>query len=287
LAEGVAWCRRRALGHYENFPVLSMLAPTALHDDLAAVYAWCRFADDLADELGPPPIALAALNRWGRETEAMFAGQPRHPITVALADTARRHGITPEPFANLLRAFRQDQTKRRYATHAEVVDYCTGSADPVGRLVLRLLGRDDTDRVGRSDAVCTGLQLINFLQDVRRDFLERDRIYLPLDELAAAGSSEADLADGVAKGNASPALKEAIRAGVERAEGLLREGLPLARSLRGRAGLMVAGFALGGLAIARKLRAQGFDPLKRRPKLMKLDLPRLFLRAGWETLRPG
>lgn len=175
-----SWCRRLALGRYENFSVLSALVPRDLRDDFAAVYAFCRWADDLGDEVGDPVRSLELLAWWRRELEQCFAGEPRHPVFIALHPTITKHDLPMQPFDALIRAFEQDQTKRRYETWEEVIDYCTRSADPVGRLVLMLCGEPRTEEVFTlSDKICTALQLTNHWQDVKRDILERDRIYIP------------------------------------------------------------------------------------------------------------
>ncbi|MCH2134425.1 MAG: squalene synthase HpnC [Phycisphaerales bacterium] len=178
----LAYCRKLTLGHYENFPVLSRIVPRTLRDGASAVYAFCRWADDLGDEIGDPERSLELLGWWRAETIACFEGQASHPVFVALASLMDRHQFTPDPFLDLISAFEQDQRVTRYDTWDQLIDYCRRSADPVGRLVLRLGDQDhDPDALSASDAVCTALQLTNHWQDVNRDLRERDRIYIPAD----------------------------------------------------------------------------------------------------------
>ena len=200
-----AWAHVRALtsGHEENFTVLSRLLPAEARDDFAAVYAFCRWADDLADDPADPEspdrsrqIALERLAWWRNELESLYAHRadpderpaPTHPVYIALAETIARHAIPIEPFANLIAAFERDQTQSRYKSWKDLVSYCKGSADPVGRLVLTIAGvrpphEDPTSQplYNMSDVICTALQITNHLQDVRRDLFERDRVYLPTD----------------------------------------------------------------------------------------------------------
>jgi squalene synthase HpnC len=177
-----AWCRRLVGGRYENFSVLSRLVPEGLRDDFAAVYSFCRWADDLGDEIGNPTRSLELLGWWRRELDQCFAGQPRHPVFMALEPTIRRHELPIKPFDDLIRAFEQDQTITRYETWDQLLGYCRLSADPVGRLVLMMCGERREDSLFRhSDQICTALQLTNHWQDVCRDVLDRDRIYLPRD----------------------------------------------------------------------------------------------------------
>ena len=189
-----AFCRAVAAGHYENFTVATLLVPPRLRQHLANVYAFARWADDLADEAASPAEASAALADWRRQLADCFAGRPRHPVFVALDETVRATGVTREPFANLIDAFEQDQVKTRYATRAELLDYCRRSADPVGRIVLALEGCHDPELVRMSDAICTGLQLVNFWQDITRDRLA-GRVYLPQDDMARHGVNEGMLAE--------------------------------------------------------------------------------------------
>ncbi|MEE9212367.1 MAG: squalene synthase HpnC, partial [Phycisphaeraceae bacterium] len=183
-AQAADYTRRLARTHYENFTVVSWLLPRRFRDDFRHVYAFCRWADDLGDQTGDRQRSLDLLAWWRREIDACYDGRPRHPVFVALNRTIRRHDIPRKPFDDLVDAFVQDQTLTRYDTFEQVLDYCTRSANPVGRLVLYVCGYRDQRRQQLSDATCTALQLANFWQDVRRDILERDRVYVPA-EVAA------------------------------------------------------------------------------------------------------
>src|SRR5690242_6490499 len=190
--EAAAYTRWLATHHYENFHVVSFLLPKRLHQDFYNVYAYCRWADDLGDETGDTAESLRLLAWWQRELEAMYAGEARHPVFVALRGTVARHGIPQEPFADLVRAFVQDQTVTRYRNWEEVLGYCRYSANPVGRLVLYLCGYSDEARQRLSDATCAALQLANFWQDITVDQL-KDRVYIPLEIMARHGYTVEDL----------------------------------------------------------------------------------------------
>ncbi len=181
--EAIAYCRRLALGHYENFSVLSRMVPEPMREGAAVVYAFCRWADDLGDEIGDQGRSLELLDWWRNELTACFAGEGfHHPVFVAMASIRERYGLQPKPFLDLIDAFEQDQRVSRYESWDQLVDYCTRSADPVGRLVLRLADQDhDQDALSASDAICTALQLTNHWQDARRDLVDRDRIYIPVE----------------------------------------------------------------------------------------------------------
>jgi len=179
-----------ATHHYENFNVVSWLLPKALHQHFYNVYAYCRWADDLGDEVPDAARALELLAWWEHELDACYEGKPSHPVFVALRQTIIAKDIPKQPFADLLKAFRQDQTVKRYPDWDAVLNYCVYSANPVGRLVLYLCGYRDEQRQLLSDATCTALQLANFWQDVSRD-LEKGRIYIPLDAARPTGSPRA------------------------------------------------------------------------------------------------
>jgi squalene synthase HpnC len=264
------FCRSVARAHYENFTVATMLVPPGLRQHLANVYTFARWADDLADEAASPEAATAALADWRHELEACFAGRPRHPVFVALAETVRDRGLTIEPFAHLIDAFEQDQRKTRYASRAELVGYCRRSADPVGRIVLALEGCRDPELVRMSDSICTGLQLVNFWQDIARD-LRAGRIYLPQDDMARHGVSEGMLAEA-----AAPA---AVRALVEDEVAWAREcfaaGAPLPAAAPSGLRPAIRLFLAGGRAVADAIEAAGHDTLSRRPTVGRLQKLRL------------
>jgi len=279
LASAEQYTRRLAHSHYENFSVVSLLLPRRLRQDFCNVYAFCRTADDLADELGNPASSLDYLRAFREQARSMYAGHAKAAIFVALEKTVRRHGIPPEPFLDLIDAFEQDQRVSRYETFEQVVDYCRRSADPVGRLVLYMCGHGDAERQRLSDKTCTALQLANFWQDVRRDLLERDRIYLPAESMRRFGVDEQQVREGITAGHADRAFRNLIRFEVERTESMFAEGGKLVSmlepSVRGQVGL----FADGGLAILRAIRRQGFDTLARRPVLSRSQKGRLVFSA--------
>ena len=278
--EAVDYCRRLAHSHYENFTVASRLLPRRLLPHFFAIYAWCRWADDLADEMADADESLALLDWWHDELVRCYAGEAEHPVYVALSATIRQFEIPPEPFERLLVAFRQDQRVTRYATADDVLAYCRNSANPVGRLVLYLAGAHDEARGTLADSVCTGLQLVNFCQDVARDW-NKGRIYLPQETLARAGYDEAMFARGECNG----AFREAMQVEVDRAERYLRAGAPLVERMPRALRLDVALFAAGGLAIARAIRRIDFDIWHRRPVLSKATQLRLLAGCWWRTAR--
>ncbi|HVA16645.1 MAG TPA: squalene synthase HpnC, partial [Candidatus Dormibacteraeota bacterium] len=191
-AEAQRYTRWLATHHYENFRVVSWLLPSRLHQHFYNVYAYCRWADDLGDEVPDAKRAVELLDGWEEELRRAYRGAATHPVLIAVAETARECDIPIEPFLDLLIAFRQDQTVHRYAKWEDVISYCRYSANPVGRLVLYLMGYRDAERQSLSDATCTALQLANFWQDVGRD-LEKGRIYIPLELAAAHGVTEDDI----------------------------------------------------------------------------------------------
>ncbi|MFE9852013.1 squalene synthase HpnC [Streptomyces sp. NPDC005576] len=274
----------------ENFPVAPFFLPRAWRDDLMAVYGFARLVDDIGDgDLAPggadarhlglePGTAddaddrLAMLDAFEADLHRVFSTDgedPRHPLLRALRPTVRRRALTPEPFLGLIEANRQDQKVRRYATWDELLAYCELSANPVGRLVLALTGTTSPERVRRSDAVCTALQIAEHLQDVTED-LGRDRIYLPADDMARFHVTEADLAAPTA----GASVRALIAYEAARARELLDEGTPLVGSVRGRLRLLLAGFVAGGRAALDAITAAGFDVLPGPPKPTKPSLLR-------------
>jgi squalene synthase HpnC len=274
LAEARAYCRHLAESHYENFHVASWFLPAALRPHFHALYAYCRIADDLGDEVGDPALSLALLALWGRELDACYAGQARHPVFVALAETIRERSIPREPFADLLTAFRQDQTVTRYASLADLLGYCRFSANPVGRLVLYACGEADPENFRLSDATCTALQLANFWQDLRRD-LAKGRIYLPQDDLRRFGVGE----DTIARGVATPEFRALLRHEVGLTRDLFAAGLPLIGRVHRALALDLDLFSRGGLEILRAIERQDYDVLSARPALTRGTKFKLALRA--------
>jgi squalene synthase HpnC len=273
-AEAEAYTRWLATHHYENFQVVSFLLPKRLHQDFYNVYAYCRWADDLGDEMGSPAESLRLLTWWREQLVAMYAGEATHPVFVALRGTVERHAIPQEPFADLIRAFEQDQTVTRYPAWEDVFAYCHYSASPVGRLVLYLCGYSDAERQHLSDATCTALQLANFWQDVAVD-LEKDRVYIPLEVLERHGYTLEDL---YAR-RMTPVFREVMREIVGRARELFVEGLPLSSMVDRRLALDIDLFSRGGLRVLDKIAEQDYDVLSRRPAISKAERVWLLLRS--------
>jgi squalene synthase HpnC len=271
-AEARDYTRWLATHHYENFHVVSFLLPKRLHQDFYNVYAYCRWADDLGDEMGDRAESLRLLDWWRTELDAMYQGRATHPVFVALRDTVRKYGVPRQPFADLIQAFVQDQTITRYRNWDEVLAYCRYSANPVGRLVLYLCGYSDEERQRLSDATCTALQLANFWQDVTVDLL-KDRIYIPLDVMERHGYTVEEL---FAR-RFTPAFREVMREIVEKARGLFLEGAPLAGRLERRLALDIDLFSRGGMRVLRKIEQQGYDVLAARPAISKAERVRLLL----------
>lgn len=262
LPEAQAYCARLTRTHYENFSVVTWLTPRDLRPAFEAIYAFCRWSDDLGDEVGDRDRATALLLWWRGELRRVFDGVPRHPVMVALEPVVRQYGIPIAPFEALISAFEQDQHVLRYPSYDEVLDYCTRSANPVGELIL-YLGRVHTaENVRLSNATCTGLQLANFWQDVARDF-DIGRVYLPQDDLRRFGVDETD----IAARRITPAFRRLLEFEVDRARALLREGWPLARRMPGKLAIDVDLFTRGGLAILNRIASQDYDVLSSRPEV--------------------
>ncbi len=276
---GYRWCRELACSHYENFPVASLLLPSHLRDPIAAVYAFARTADDIADE-GDAEAAerLKVLDSMSTALQCIADHQPPdEPIYQALADTIEKHQLPIDLFEKLLSAFRQDVNQHRYENFGELMDYCRRSANPVGRLLLQLQNQASERHLALSDAVCSALQLINFLQDIGQDCAENDRIYLPQDEMQRFGVDECALAEQ----HNSPALQALIQFQITRATKLLHSGSPLGTSLSGRFGLEIRTIVLGGSRILEKLSHQ--SDLFSRPRLNGADR----IKIAWGALRKG
>jgi hydroxysqualene synthase len=297
LAAAYASCARDARTHYENFPVASRLVPRDMRHHVAAVYAFARAADDFADEghrsieerhrlldgwlcrlrdaaSGPPDLA----------PRPVALGEPSNAreIFVALAATIREKELPPSLFEDLLSAFRQDVTVGRYPSWPDVMDYCRRSANPVGRLVLRIAGYRDVRLDGWSDAICSALQLANFWQDLKIDF-DRGRVYLPAEEMRAHGASVDDLIASVM----TPAWARAVASAVARTRALMDEGRPLCDAVRGRLGYELRATWLGGTRILDRLEAAGYDMIHSRPSLGAADAPWFAWRMlAWSVAGP-
>jgi squalene synthase HpnC len=274
VAEAERYTRWLATHHYENFNVVSWLLPRRLHQHFYNLYAYCRWADDLGDEISDPEEALALLNEWDHELRDCYVGKPSHPVFIALRETITALDIPIEPFSDLLIAFRQDQTVHRYATWNVVFDYCRYSANPVGRLVLYLCGYRDAERQRLSDATCTALQLANFWQDVTRD-LKKGRIYIPREALAAHGLSEEDIVQRRFDARYVSLMKELVA----RTQQLFAEGMPLARCVDSALRVDIEMFSRGGLAVLDAIEAVGYNTLEHRPSIPKSKQFSLLVRA--------
>jgi squalene synthase HpnC/squalene synthase HpnD len=271
-AEAQRYTRWLATHHYENFNVVSWLLPRRLHQHFYNVYSYCRWSDDLGDEVSEPTRALELLDAWEDELQLVFRVDrgPSHPVLIALRETVREKNIPIEPFRDLLRAFRQDQRVLRYATWEDVLDYCVYSANPVGRLVLYLCDYCDEERQRLSDYTCTALQLANFWQDVSRD-LEKGRIYIPNDALQAHGLTEADIVSRRCDERYARLMKSLVA----RTRELFAAGAPLARQVDETLRVDIELFSRGGLAILDAIEASGYNTLSHRPALTKFTKVRL------------
>jgi squalene synthase HpnC len=279
LQDAYAHCLRMAADHYENFPVASHALPGPLRAPVAAIYAFARTADDYADEgERSESERLALLGTWRGHLDKLARGEAvDEPVFIALADVRARHGLPIAPFHDLLDAFTQDVTCHRYACAADVLDYCRRSANPVGRLLLHLFGHTSDEDFAQSDDICTALQLINFLQDIGQDFDENDRVYIPLDEMAACRVGEAHYAHRIT----DDAMLRLIALQASRARSLLDRGAPLAWRLRGRVGLELRMVVVAAGRILDRI-ARERENVFRRPRLQHSD----WLAVLWQASRP-
>lgn len=270
--------------HDENFPLAFPLLDRARRADMAAVYAFCRTTDDIGDEgPGGPAERLAALDLWEEEVRRAFEGRPRDRRLDPLARAAARRSLGLEEFRRLIEANRMDQRRDRWDTFEALKAYCTHSATPVGRMVLKVLGHTDRWRIGMSDSTCMGLQLVNFWQDLRRDLERYGRVYLPEEDMIAFGVEAADLR----RTRARPELRRLIAFEVGRARQLLEEGAPLARFVTPRAALDVRAFTQGGLAVCRAIADQDYDTLRARPAPGRVGRARILVAAAGALVRGG
>src|SRR5208337_1682218 len=277
-AEAREYCRRLARSHYENFSVASWFLPGRLRQHFFNVYAYCRISDDLGDEVGDGAASLQLLDQWETELNACYDGHhtrgPRHPVFVALAETVREFEIPKHEFADLLSAFRQDQSVSRYETFNDLLGYCRYSANPVGHLVLYLCGYRDSERQQLSDCTCTALQLANFWQDVSADF-GKGRIYLPREDLRRFGVSE----EVIHSSKNTSAFRAMMEFEVERAREWFAQGLPLIAKVERALATDIELFSRGGQEILNAIERQGYAVLGRRPAISKTRKLSLVARA--------
>jgi len=264
LEQAQAYCQRLARTHYENFSVATWFLPRRLRPHFYSVYAYCRISDDLGDEVGDPQQALALLDDWERELKATYAGEPHHPVFIALRETIRECQIPEHEFVDLLKAFRQDQTVHRYETFDDLLGYCRYSANPVGHLVLYVCGYRDAERQQLADCTCTALQLANFWQDVSVDW-QKGRIYLPLEDMRRSGVSEREIAER----RPTPEFLKLMKFEVERAREWFERGLPLVRRVDRELAIDIELFSRGGQEILNAIERQGYDVLRQRPVISK------------------
>ncbi|MCU1256077.1 MAG: Squalene/phytoene synthase [Candidatus Angelobacter sp.] len=275
LEEARAYCERLAKTHYENFSVATWFLPRRLRQHFYNVYAYCRISDDLGDEVGDPHQSLELLDQWESELNACYAGSPKHPVFVALAETVKQFDIPKHEFSDLLIAFRQDQTVTRFEKFEDVLAYCRYSANPVGHLVLYLCGYSDDERQRLSDYTCTALQLANFWQDVFVDY-GKGRIYLPLEDLRRFGVTGED----IAMRRATPQFMAMMKFEVERAREWFVRGLPLVKMVNHELAIDLELFSRGGQEILNAIEHQSFDVLRARPEISKSRKFLLVLRAA-------
>ena len=287
LADGDLWtsdrafeyCERLSRSHYENFPVGSVLIPKHLRKHFYSIYAFARIADDLADEgYGEEHVErerLELLEEWRLMLLESRAGRARHPVFVALAQTASEFDLPPALFEDLLSAFAQDVSVRRYQRFDQLLDYCRRSANPIGRLILLLFGYRDEQRHRWSDDICTALQLTNHWQDVAVD-LEKDRVYLPEEDLSRFDVSVDDLK----RRDASSAFRSLMSFEVARARALFDRGKPLCTSVSGRLGLELRSVWLGGVRILERIEEIGYDVFANRPVITSRDKLKILLVAA-------
>jgi squalene synthase HpnC/squalene synthase HpnD len=282
VAEAERYTQWLATHHYENFHVVSWMLPRRLRRHFYNVYAYCRWSDDLGDEVGNSARALELLNWWESELNLCYAGRPSHAVFVALAPTIREFDIPAQPFRDLLTAFRQDQTVKRYETWEKVLGYCRYSATPVGRLVLYLCGYRDAERQRLSDATCTALQLANFWQDVSRD-LDKERIYIPIEILRRHGMEAKDVEGRVFDRRYIEVMRELIA----RTRELFAQGWPLAATVDRHLSVDIELFSRGGLAVLDAIEAMGYNTLAQRPAITGAQRFVLLGRTLAKRILPG
>lgn len=292
-ADALRWCGRYSRQHGENFTVVSWFLPRELRPPMFAVYAFCRFTDNLGDDPdADPAVRLERLDRWQADLEQAFSGsRPQHPINVALQHVAESKPLRVDPFRRLIEANLLDQRKSRYETFQDVLGYCDLSANPVGEMVLGIWDIDTTTDEGQyrldlSNATCTALQIANHWQDVRRDYLDADRLYLPLEELQAFGLSEEDIAEGIRRQQCPDDYRTMMRFQVDRAEVWFRKGERLIDEVPPELAIDLRLFTDGGRAVLKAIERQNYDTLTHRPRVGTGTRAWLALRAAVQLKLP-
>jgi squalene synthase HpnC len=278
IGDAYEHCVKITRSHYENFPVASHLIAKNLRKPISVIYAFARTADDFADEGNDDEEArLAKLDDYASKLDSIRRGeQQEHPVFIALADTMQQFQLPLTPFYNLLAAFRMDVTKKRYATFSEVMHYCNFSANPVGNLILHLHKKATEENLVLSDAICSALQLVNFLQDIEQDYVENNRIYLPQDEMVRFGVLE----EHITQRRTDDSMLNLVDMQIVRIMNLMNRGMPLGWKLTGRTGFELRMTIYGGLRILKRIYQQR-DDIFRRPRLTTLD----WCWMGWKALQ--
>lgn len=276
LTDAYRYCSERVSNHYENFPVASLLLPKRLRQPISVIYAFARTADDFADEGSlTDQQRLDALADYRNKLNACARGESiDDPVFVALADVIQQWQLPVSLLDDLITAFEMDVTKKRFASHHEVLDYCRYSANPVGRLLLHLFGEATEENLHDSDCICSALQIINFLQDIQQDYVESDRVYMPQDEMARFGVSDKHIANRISDDK----MRDFIQFEITHTRDMMRAGAPLGKRLKGRAGLEIRTIIQGGLRVLHKLEAQRNDVFSR-PRLTMADWFVMMMRA--------
>lgn len=274
IDEAFAYCQQLAHVHYENFSVVTQLVPARIRPHLTSIYAYCRWSDDLADEMDDSVQACELLAWWREQLDHCFSGQASHPVFLALRQTVSQYRLSPEPFQDLLSAFLQDQSQTRYETDSDLLKYCERSANPVGRLVSKLAGVGGEQEIGWSDSICTGLQLANFCQDIRLD-AKRDRIYWPAERLRKWNIDP----DILSLSAPVPAICDGLKEWTEDARHYLVNGLPLVQRGPLWFARSVQLFARGGLMILRNINLQSNDVWSRCVNVSKVQKLQLMIRS--------
>ena len=271
VPQAESYCRDLAQSHYENFSVVSWCLPKSMRQHFFNIYAYCRWSDDLADEVADADESLRLLDWWNGELKKCFSEKANHPVFIALKETVQTCQIPIDPFEDLLSAFKQDQKLREYDTFAELLDYCSRSANPVGRLILYISGQANEQNFVWSDSICTGLQLANFWQDVSRDY-DIGRIYLPREDRDRFGYPD----EQFERRETNQAFRNLLEFEVQRTRQIFSEGMPLIGQLPGRLQIDIELFARGGLKVLDKIEAGGYSVWEHRPVVSKFDFFKLF-----------